>query len=509
MPTRLIHHLRRAALVHEAGGLSDGQLLKCFVTIRDEAAFEALVRRHGPMVLGVCRRVLGNLPDAEDAFQAVFLVLVRKAASLHAPELLANWLYGVAYRTALKAREALVRQWTHEKQVKDMPHPQAEPETVRKELQLLLDQELRRLPEKYRVPVILCELEGRSRKEAARQLGIPEGTLSSRLAMARRIVAKRLTGHGGMLSGIALAAALAGNGASACLPIRLADSTIKAALLVAAGNAAAASKASALSEGVLKAMLLTKLKTGAAVFLVVIIVGLGTAKVVQEAGVAQAGLVESVPAAQDADDEAKLPGTALRWSPLGRPLYLLVMNSAVQAELKLNGGQKKALAAFQSEIVKPLRSWRELDWDERDRRYAAAKDQTKIGLRRILDARQLQRLSEIDLQQRGCRGITSDAEIAAKLKLTAKRCRELARSMEVADHKSAMLGCRLIDVNDVYKNYKQEMAEERRRLIQELVKLHSDGYEHLQAALTEEQRKLFRGMLGKQFDTAALLEAID
>src|ERR1700730_2250845 len=106
MSTRLIHHLRRAALLQEGSGLTDGQLLQCFVTDGDEAAFEALVRRHGPMVMGVCWRVLGNLPDAEDAFQAAFLVLVRKAASLQSPALLANWLYGVAYRTAMKARAA-------------------------------------------------------------------------------------------------------------------------------------------------------------------------------------------------------------------------------------------------------------------------------------------------------------------------------------------------------------------------------------------------------------------
>jgi RNA polymerase sigma factor (sigma-70 family) len=311
--------------VHEGGGFTDGQLLKYFVTVRDEAAFEALVRRHGPMVLGVCRRVLGNLPDAEDAFQAAFLVLVRKAASLRSPELLANWLYGVAYRTALKARAATARRRAREKQVKDMPHPQAEPDTARKELQGLLDQELSRLPEKYRVPVVLCELEGRTRKEAARRLGIPEGTLSSRLAMARRMLAKRLSGHGLMLSGSALAAALSGNGAAACLTAALVSSTVKAAMLVAAGKVAATTKAVALAEGVLKAMLLTKLKAGAAVFLVVAVVGLETANVVREAGVARANLVESVPVAQNPGEEVKPPSTALRWSPLGRPLYLLVI----------------------------------------------------------------------------------------------------------------------------------------------------------------------------------------
>jgi hypothetical protein len=150
-----------------------------------------------------------------------------------------------------------------------------------------------------------------------------------------------------------------------------------------------------------------------------------------------------------------------------------------------------------------------LDWKERDRRYASANEQTKKGLPKILDGRQLQRLHEIDLQQRGYGGILADEEIVAKLKLTAERRRALVESMEVVELKTQRLSGRLLDVNDVYKNYKEEMAEERRKLIQELVKLHADAYQRLQAGLTEEQQKLFRTMLGKQFDTSALLEAID
>ena len=153
---------------------------------KDEAAFEALVRRHGPMVLGVCRRVLRNHHDAEDAFQATFLVLVRKAASIVPREMVANWLYGVAYRTALKARSMIARQRVRERQVTEMPEPEAaEPDDCWRDLQPLLDQELSRLPDKYRVPIVLCDLEGKTGKEAARQLGWPEGTVASRLARGR------------------------------------------------------------------------------------------------------------------------------------------------------------------------------------------------------------------------------------------------------------------------------------------------------------------------------------
>ncbi len=186
----VIDRLRRAVLLHDGAGLTDGQLLEAFVSQKDEATFAVLVRRHGPMVLGACRRVLGNPHDAEDAFQATFLVLVRKADSIVPREMVANWLYGVAYRTALKARTMLARQRGRERQVKEMPEPEtAEPDASWRELQTLLDQELRRLPDKYRVAVVLCDLEGQTGKETARQLGWPEGTVSSRLARGRSMLA--------------------------------------------------------------------------------------------------------------------------------------------------------------------------------------------------------------------------------------------------------------------------------------------------------------------------------
>ena len=128
--------------------------------------------RHGPLVLGVCRRVLRDAHGAEDAFQATFLVLVRRAASVVPREAVGNWLYGVAYRTALEARRAAARRRARERQVHDMPHPTARPQEIGRELRPLLDEELSRLPDKYRSAVVLCDLEGRTRKEAARQLGV-------------------------------------------------------------------------------------------------------------------------------------------------------------------------------------------------------------------------------------------------------------------------------------------------------------------------------------------------
>ena len=158
---RVLQHLRRAALLHDGGGLTDGELLSRFLAGCEEAAFAALVRRHGPMVLGVCRRVLGNLHDAEDAFQATFLVLVRRADAIVPRDLVGNWLYGVAFRTALEAKVTRARHKAKERQVTARSGMQdVVEEAAQRERLQLLDQELSRLPDRYRVPIVLCDLEG-------------------------------------------------------------------------------------------------------------------------------------------------------------------------------------------------------------------------------------------------------------------------------------------------------------------------------------------------------------
>ncbi|MCS6849630.1 MAG: sigma-70 family RNA polymerase sigma factor [Gemmataceae bacterium] len=267
--SRLVEKLRRSALGSPGPDASDAQLLQAFVATGDELAFEALVRRYGPMVLGVCRRVVGHVHDAEDAFQATFLVLARRAASVRPPELVGHWLYGVAYRSALEARTARLRRASREKQVNTMPEPEPPAPELWDDLQPLLDQELMRLPEKYRLPIVLCELNGGSRKEVARRLGIPEGTLSSRLATARKMLADRLSRRGIPLSVGLLTTLLTEHAASAHVPTPLILSTVKAATLVAAGEAAAAglisAQAAAIAQGVLHTMYLTKLKIAAVV----------------------------------------------------------------------------------------------------------------------------------------------------------------------------------------------------------------------------------------------------
>jgi RNA polymerase sigma factor (sigma-70 family) len=273
----VLHHVRRAALRREGCGLTDGQLLECFITGRDEAAFEGLVRRHGPMVLGVCHRVLGNHHDAEDAFQATFLVLARRAATLTQRELVGNWLFGTAYRSALAAKAA--RRRVKEKQVREMPEPPAAVDEVNtwRQLRPILDHELNRLPEKYLVPIILCDLEGRTRREVARYLGIPEGTLSGRLTTARRKLARRLASRGVAPSAGVLATLLSQNAVSAGVPASLLASTTRTALGIAAGGQAASvasAEVATLMDGVLKMMLVRKL-TIAALVLLLLLTALG------------------------------------------------------------------------------------------------------------------------------------------------------------------------------------------------------------------------------------------
>jgi RNA polymerase sigma factor (sigma-70 family) len=282
----VLRHLRRVALLHRADGPSDADLLGAFLTSRDEAAFEALLRRHGPMVLGVCRRVLGNRHDAEDAFQATFLVLVRKGTTIRPRELVGNWLWGVAYRTALKARAMNTKRRAKEQEAQHAERARLPVNGALEEMLDRLDEALGRLPEAYRVPVVLCELESRSRKEVARTLGLPEGTLSWRLAQAKKMLAKKLSRHGPALSAGAVAAVLSQGATSAALSAPLLKSTAKAGLELAAGRAlvgAVPAKVVSLTEGVLKAMLLTKLKVASWAVGVVLLVGAGAVGVAYRA----------------------------------------------------------------------------------------------------------------------------------------------------------------------------------------------------------------------------------
>lgn len=248
------------------GGLSDGQLLERFAARREgagEAAFEEVVRRHGPMVLGVCRRLLGDRPEADDAFQATFLVLALKADSVRKRESLGPWLHGVAARVARRARQV-------ERGRKEVPLAPEDPpasdatEPAAAELRLILDEELGRLPEKYRRPVVLCYLEGQTQEEAAQSLGWTKGTVSGRLARAKDLLRERLTRRGLAPTASVLAACLVPETASAAVPAALVRPTIRAASaagLAGMGSALGSGRVMELARGAIRAMSLGRLKS--------------------------------------------------------------------------------------------------------------------------------------------------------------------------------------------------------------------------------------------------------
>src|SRR5262245_53192677 len=229
--------LRLRHILRQADADPDAELLARFVDDRDGEAFARLVRRHGPMVLGVCRRILRNGADADDAFQATFLVLARRAGAVRPRSLLANWLYGVAYRTALEARRAAAVRRIKERRAAEMRTVSSAP-NMPADLREVLDRELAGLPDMYRAAVVLCDLEGLSRSAAALHLGWTEGTLSGRLARARSLLARRLARQGLALPAGGVAA-LVGNSATAAVPVTLAEATTRIGVLVAAGEAAA------------------------------------------------------------------------------------------------------------------------------------------------------------------------------------------------------------------------------------------------------------------------------
>jgi RNA polymerase sigma factor (sigma-70 family) len=252
----------------DEAGMTDCELLTRFLGSRDDHALAALVRRHASMVWIVCRRLL-NDHDAEDAFQATFLVFVRRAADVPR-QAVPNWLYGVARQTAVRLRAMAAKRRRREAQVENLPEPTV-PEVRDADLPSVVDEELSRLPDHYRGVIVLCDLDGRTRKEAARQLGIPEGSVASRLARARRMVAKRLTQRDRAFAGGLAATVVSAGSAAAAAPPALVATTINAASLLAAGPAPGVVSASvaALTDGVVRAMFVTRIKSVLAVLLVV------------------------------------------------------------------------------------------------------------------------------------------------------------------------------------------------------------------------------------------------
>jgi RNA polymerase sigma factor (sigma-70 family) len=342
-------HLRKLAGAPDAATATDSQLLQRFLRDRDEAAFAALVKRHGGLVLGVCRRVLGNHADAEDAFQATFLVLAKRATSIRSVTALASWLYGTAYRCALEIRRKAERRRTHEGRARPAAQPNPELEAALRELQALLDEEVQRLPEKYRAPFVLCALEGLSKAEAARELGWKEGTVSGRLAQARERLRQRLARRGVTLSAALCTLALSRDAASAAVPPMLAEATIRAAVLLAAGQGiSAGTRVAAVVREMTRGVVFSRTRPLLALVLAVGIAVAGTGALERPGQTANPPGATPAPSADLQAPEARQPGTDALGDPLpaGAVARLgtarLRHGSALKGVAFLPGGQRLA-----------------------------------------------------------------------------------------------------------------------------------------------------------------------
>ncbi len=282
MPTAqlgaVLRHIRNLAADSKGKLQTDGELLRSFLARKDQGAFETMVRRHGPMVLQVCRRVLGNLHDAEDAFQATFLVLAQQVVSIRKRESLASWLHGVAYRMATNARRAAARRRKHEQQARLVRPRDPATRAAWQEIQVALDEEIQRLPAIYREPFVLCCLEHKSCAEAASRLSQKEGAVWNRLTRARKMLQERLARRGVSLTAALAAVGLSADAVLAAVPHSLLCSTVKGAVQVAAGQALTSvvpAQVIALVKGANQAMLLTKCKTAMLLLLSAGVVGSG------------------------------------------------------------------------------------------------------------------------------------------------------------------------------------------------------------------------------------------
>jgi RNA polymerase sigma factor (sigma-70 family) len=268
--------IRTLALAQCPSQRDDAELLHTFITERDEDAFASLVERHGAMVLAVCRGVLHDLHDAEDVFQAAFLVLARKAHTIRKHDSLASWLHGVSYRLALKAKARIKRQAQLDDAAIETPASSVDDLTFR-ELRAILHEELNRLPEKYRAPLLLCYWEGKTRDEAAEQLGVTSGAFKKCLERARGILGSRLVGRGLIPSAAIFTAAFFDSSARAAASGALIKSTAHAAVAFASGHGApgVSVTAVALAQGAIRIMTITKWASTTAAAMLLVAIGAG------------------------------------------------------------------------------------------------------------------------------------------------------------------------------------------------------------------------------------------
>jgi RNA polymerase sigma factor (sigma-70 family) len=342
---------------------ADRELLWAFAERRDGEAFAELVRRHGGLVHGVCERILGA--DADDAFQATFLVLARKAGSVRRPEVLGNWLYGVAVRCAKRAKARTARRQAREQPVIDWPAPEAGPDW--RDVRPVLDEELARLPERLRAAVVLCELEGVPRPEAAARLGVPEGTLSSRLARGKEALRRRLVRRGITLSAVGVGLVLAA-AARAAVPPGLIEATTAAAV-GGVGSTAAVT----LANAEVSAMFWSKVLTVGVAAVVLAAGGVGAVAV---------GYAQAVAAEDKKPDKDKLQGewkvVSIKLGGQDHP------NRNQVGEVMTFKGDAMELTPFKAEFkLDPATDPRQVDFTLTDSPDPNQKGQVSLGIYKL------------------------------------------------------------------------------------------------------------------------------
>ncbi|QJW94487.1 sigma-70 family RNA polymerase sigma factor [Frigoriglobus tundricola] len=495
---RVVPQLRAAGLVRD-GTAADAELLEQFLSGRDAAAFEVLVRRHGPMVFAVCRRVLRHTQDAEDAFQATFLVLAHKAATVSPRGNLAGWLHGVAFKTAQKARYRAGRRTEVETRVPPRTPPEMHPDTNWAEVEPVLDEELARLPDHYRLPIVMCDLEARLRTEVARVLGCSEGTLSSRLTRGRRLLADRLRRRGVHLSVAALAAGLTQRSAVAEPLIR---ATVPVALFDKVTSLVPPSVAD-LATGVMKSMFLKKLQMTAFAAVAVAALALTGAGAYRGHAAAPVPKAAPVPAADDKKLTESLADAEGR----------LLMNRKVLKDMKCDIDQLDRImdaleAAEKKAIQKANEAWQlkmnmvggaPQNPDAANRIVREAEDAGENELRKavagvvadVLTPAQRKRFRQIDWQYRGYQVFTSPTVIKA-LGITARQQDLFAANARQVDEEAAQAfqvklpalpdgAAKMIDVVKVGREVR------------------AAGMNRALAILTDEQRAEWKKLMGEPF----------
>jgi RNA polymerase sigma factor (sigma-70 family) len=351
--TAVLRHLHRLVTPLGAEHPPDRHLLERFLASGDEAAFAALVRRHGAMVLGVGRRLLHDAHAAEDVFQATFLILARQAASIRKRQAVGSWLYGVAYRVAARAREAAAARRRRERRAPALLPADPAAEVTWRELGAVLDEELRRLPDRYRAPLVLCFLEGKTQDEAARESGCCKSTLRRRLEHGRDLLRRRLLRRGVALSVGLLAAMLSQGPATAAVSAALVEAAVRAGRLSRAGPAGApavSAEVAALVDGAGRATALTRLKV-VAVVLAVALLGTGAGWLAHQAGEAKPPLPKPDGALHAADPPAGPQAAEQRRDPPaehGGPLlrelnhhgFIRVVAFAPDGKVLISGGDE-------------------------------------------------------------------------------------------------------------------------------------------------------------------------